>query len=629
MRAYTSIAGLLLAASLLPLPLASPSPAEKPFVDRAAEWGLKFQYSNGATGQLYYPEIVGGGAALFDYDGDGDLDVFVVQGTVLEPGKAAAHPIAQPGGRLFRNDLIVDGKRNPAPRFVDVTEASGIRALGYGMGVAVGDFDNDGRPDLYILNFGPNQLWHNNGDGTFTDVSRAAGADDPRLSLSASFADLDRDGWLDLYVANYVEFAVDGNVHCYAASSRPDYCGPSTFPPAPDRLLRNRGNGTFADLSLPSGIARANGRGMGVVAADLDGDGWQDLFVANDGMANFLWKNRGSFTFEEVALPAGVAVNGDGRVQANMGIAAGDFDDDGDLDLYVTHLSGEGHTLWVNLGNGFFEDRTAQAGLAAPSLPFTGFGTGWIDYDNDGRLDLLAVDGAVRLLDEQARRGDPFPFAQTPQMFRNLGNGRFAEVSREMGEPLRRAGVSRGAAFGDVDDDGDLDVLVVDCNGPLRLLVNQVGNRRPWLGLRLVGRPPGARAERDMLGARLAVVRQGAPTLWRRAATDGSYASASDPRVLVGLGDAAKVIAVQVYWPDGRAETFPPPPLGAYTTLVQGKGHSLAPAPASAKEDRSSALVCPAQPTGSAGGAHTKEASRGKPERCGPSASPFREGAAR
>jgi len=589
MRSYPWIGGLLLAALAPPV---SVGPAAVPpagaFVDRAAEWGLAFRYSNGATGKLYYPEIVGGGAALFDYDGDGDLDVFVVQGKVLEPGQAATHPIVPAGGRLFRNDLIAGGVRHAEPRFVDVTAASGIRADGYGMGVAVGDFDNDGRPDLYLLNFGPNQLWHNNGDGTFTEVARAAGADDPRMSLSASFADLDRDGWLDLYVADYVEFEVAGNVRCTAASSQPDYCGPTAFPPAPDRLLRNRGDGTFEDASLRSGIARARGRGMGVVAADFDGDGWPDLFVANDGGPNFLWRNRGGFTFEEVALPAGVAVDGDGRAVANMGIAAGDFDDDGDTDLFVTHLAGEGHTLWVNLGDGTFEDRTAAAGLTAPSLPSTGFGTGWIDYDNDGRLDLLAVDGAVRRLDEQARRGDPFPFAQTPQMFRNLGGGRFAEVSREMGEPFRRAGVSRGAAFGDIDNDGDTDVLVVDANGALRLLVNQVGSRRPWLGLRLVGRVPGlpgiqshAGAERDMLGARVEVVRRGAATLWRRAATDGSYASASDPRVLVGLGEgdrvAAAVTEVRVHWPDGRAETFPPPPLGAYTTLHQGAGRPLEP----------------------------------------------------
>jgi hypothetical protein len=550
---------------LLALLLGAAPPPGPAFVDRAVEQGLTVRYDNGATGQLYYPEIVGGGAALFDYDNDGDLDVFFVQGTVLEPGKAGSHPIVPPGGRLFRNDLT-----NGKPRFVDVTAASGIQAAGYGMGVATGDFDNDGRVDLYILNFGSNQLWHNEGNGTFTDVTRTANADDPRMSLSASFADLDGDGWLDVYVADYVDFSVDHNVACYAASSRRDYCGPSSFPATPDRLLHNKG-GTFEDASQRAGIAAKAGRGMGVVAADFDGDGQPDVFVANDGMENFLWHNRGNLTFEESALPAGVAVNGDGKVQANMGIAAGDYDDDGDLDLFVTHLNGETNTLWTNAGGGMFEDRTMQAGLAAPSLPFTGFGTAWIDYDNDGRLDLLSVNGAVRLVNEQAQRGDPFPYAETHQMFHNLG-GRFTDVSREMGEPFRRPEVGRGAAFGDIDNDGDTDVLIVNANGPARLLINEIGNRAPWLGLRLTGRPPNAKADRDMLGAMAGIVRKGASTLWRRAATDGSYASANDPRVLVGLGDASEVTEVRVKWPDGKLETFPPPKLRAYTTLVEGTG---------------------------------------------------------
>jgi hypothetical protein len=462
------------------------------------------------------------------------------------------------------------------PRFLDVTEASGIRALGYGTGAAAGDMDNDGDVDLYVLAFGSNQLWKNRGDGTFEDATRTAGVDDPRFSLSASFADLDRDGWLDLHVANYVEFSVEHNVVCYAPSSRRDYCGPSAFPPALDRLFRNRG-GTFEDVSLPSAIASKAGRGMGVVAVDLDRDGWQDLFVANDGMFNFLWRNLKGLRFEEIGLQSGAAVNADGEMEANMGIAAGDYDADGDDDLFVTHMAGETNTLWVNDGSGLFEDRTNRARLGAPSLPSTGFGTAWIDYDNDGWLDLLAANGAVTEVEERVRAGDPYPYAQTHQLFRNLGDGKFADVSREAGAPFRQLEIGRGAAFGDVDNDGDMDVLIVNTNGPARLLVNQIGNRRPWLGLRLVGRPPGARAERDLLGARVAVVRKGAPTLWRRAATDGSYASANDPRVLVGLGDAAEVTEIRAEWPDGKSEVFPPTPLRTYTTLVQGTGKEKKP----------------------------------------------------
>jgi hypothetical protein len=559
-----------LAALVSAAPLAAPPPV--PFVDRAVESGLLFRYDNGRTGERYYPEIIGGGAALFDFDNDGDLDVFLVQGRRLAPGAAAG--TASLGGRLFRNDLIAgkDGKK--VPRFVDVTAASGIAARGYGMGVAAGDYDNDGWVDLYVLNFDGNQLWHNNGNGTFSERTAAAGAGETRWSVSASFADLDRDGWLDLYVANYVDFKVAGNVRCFGPSTRPDYCNPSAFPPVPGRLLRNRG-GTFVDVSLPSGIAGKAGRGMGVVAGDFDGDGWPDLFVANDGMPNFLWRNRHDFTFEEAALPAGAALDSAGRTQANMGIAAGDFDGDGDDDLLVTHIVGEASTLFVNDGHGNFEDRTADSGLAAATLPTTGFGAGFLDYDNDGRLDLLIANGAVSLIEEQAARGSAYPYAQAPQLLRNLGGGRFMDVSREAGEAFRQPGVGRGVAFGDVDNDGGMDALIVDGAGPVRLLMNQVGGKKPWLGLRLLGRPAGAKGRRDMLGARVAVLRRGAPTLWRRAATDGSYASASDPRVLMGLDEGSDVTEVRVAWPDGRTEAFPPPRLGTYTDLVQGAGRSV------------------------------------------------------
>jgi hypothetical protein len=280
-----------------------------------------------------------------------------------------------------------------------------------------------------------------------------------------------------------------------------------------------------------------------------------------------------------------------------MGIAAGDFDGDGDDDLLVTHIVSEASTLFVNDGHGSFEDRTAASGLAAATLPTTGFGVGFLDYDNDGRLDLLIANGAVSQVEDQAARGNPYPYAQAPQLLRNLGGGRFVDVSKEVGEAFRQPAVGRGVAFGDVDNDGGMDALVVDGDGPVRLLMNQVGGKRPWLGLRLLGRPPGARGRRDMLGARVAVLRRGAPTLWRRAATDGSYASASDPRVLVGLGergdaahaadaadaaDIADIAEVRVVWPDGREESFPPPRLGTYTDLVQGSGRPVPPAAPSA-----------------------------------------------
>ncbi len=556
---------------LLPLLalLAFPAPSPPIFADRAVGWGLSFTYSTGQTGELYFPEIMGGGAALFDYDNDGDLDAFVVQGHPLKPGSPDPGPAGW--GRLFRNDLITPRGKNSAPRFVDVTAESGIRATGYGMAVATGDFDNDGWIDLYISNFGSNQLWHNNGDGTFTDVTARAGVDDPRWSSGATFVDLDRDGWLDLYVLNYVDYSIANNVRCYAPSSRRDYCGPSTFAPVPDRLFHNRGNGTFEDVSLPSDVGRKAGPGLGVVADDLDGDGWPDLFVANDGAASFLWINQKNLTFREDGLLAGVALNAAGRPEAGMGIAVGDTDGDGRDDLLITHLTAETNTLYLNLGGGLFEDATARSGLGAPSLPFTGFGTGWLDVDNDGKLDLAVFNGAVNLAGAMGSGPGIAPYAQPHQLYRNLGGGRFA-LAPEAGPDFQKPAVSRGAAFGDIDNDGDTDILVVDADGPLRLLVNESGSRNPWLGLRLLGKPPGAKAERDLIGARVEVRRKGASSLWRRAATDGSYASANDPRVLVGLGNASEVTGVRVLWPDGLAELFPPPPLRTYTTLVRGTG---------------------------------------------------------
>jgi hypothetical protein len=486
----------------------------------------------------------------------------------LPLAEATFPPAGTPRGRLFRNDPGPNGER----RFTDITAESRIDARGYGMGVAVGDYDNDGHPDLYLTHHGPNQLWRNRGDGTFEDVTARAGADDPAWSTSAAFVDFDRDGRLDLVVVNYVRFDLEKNPACYTASSRRDWCGPAAFEPVPARLLRNRGPGpsnavTFEDVTARSGLAAKPGPGLGVIADDFDGDGDSDLFVANDGAANHLWLARGDGTFTEDGLFAGVAVNRNGAAEASMGVALGDADGDGDFDLLLTHLDGETNTYYQNQGGGVFEDRSTESGLGAPTVPDTGFGTGWIDYDNDGRLDLLTVNGAVRVIEALARAGDPYPLDQPDRLFRNLGSGRFEDVTTRTGDALTAPGVSRGAAFGDVDDDGDLDVLINDNSGPARLLINQVGARAPWLGLRLVDRNG-----RDALGARVEVRRAGAPPLVRRADAAGSYASASDPRVLVGLGGGERVEAVLVRWPDGAEETFEPPPLRRYTTLRQGTG---------------------------------------------------------
>ena len=564
---------------------ALPAGGEEIFRDVAAEVGIDFVHFNGMSGELYYPEMNGAGVALLDYDGDGDLDVFLQQGAMLggKPLDKALFPPKHPlplTHRLYRNDLAVAPDGTRTLRFTDVTSKMALPMVGYAMGLASGDFDNDGRIDLYLSNFGPNQMLKNNGDGTFTDVTAKAGTDEPRWDVAASFFDYDRDGWLDLFVATYVNFTLATHKPCSGFAGMPDYCGPLAFLPEPDRLFRNRGDGTFADVTATALVAPENGSGLGVVAADLNGDGWSDLYVANDLMANDLWINQKDGTFRNEALLGGCAANEMGEYEASMGVDAADADNDGDDDLFMTHLTGQTNTFYLNDGRGMFKDWTQETGLGPPSWNFTGFGTTFFDYDNDSWLDLLVTNGEVRMIGALVRAKDPYPLHQTDQLFRNLGvrpdaggRLRYEEVTAGAGQVFRLSEVGRGAAFGDVDNDGDTDVLVTNNNGPARLLRNEIGSRKPWLGLRLVGGTPGR--ERDMLGARAGLFRKGRPTLWRRAHTDGSYEAASDPRVLFGLGDgpgAADIEKVRVVWPSGRAEEFTGITAGAYTTLREGTG---------------------------------------------------------
>jgi hypothetical protein len=540
--------------------------------DVAATTGLKFRHYNGMTGKLFLPEIMGSGAALFDFDNDGDLDVYLVQGSVLESTDKPMRTLfpwresTEPRGVLFRNDLTMRKDGSRSLKFTDITEESGIAASGYGMGVIAGDVNNDGWPDLYLCNLSSNQLYLNNGNGAFTDVTRKSGTDDPRWSTSASFVDYDRDGWLDLMVINYAEFTVARSPSCYAETTIKDYCGPRSFRPAGNKLLHNKGDGTFEDVTAAAGIAKEFGRGLGVITADFDGDGWIDIYVANDGDPNQLWMNKKNGTFRNEALLAGASVNRDGIAEAGMGVDAGDFNGDGTEDIFVTHLMEETNTLFANLGRAAFEDRTREVNLGLPGSRLTGFGTLFFDYDNDGWLDLLVVNGAVRLLPELARKGDPFPLGQPNQLFHNDGKGQFEEVSEQAGEAFRLLEVSRGAAFGDIDNDGDTDVLVSNNNGPARLFSNQIGNRNHWLGLRLLGKM----ANRDMLGAKVEIVVNPKRVLSRRVRTDGSYCSSQDPRVLVGINTSERVEAVRVRWPDGSLEEWKSPPINRYLILKQG-----------------------------------------------------------
>ena len=555
------------------------------FVDRAESSGLQFSYFNGMAGDFYFPEMLPAGVALFDYDNDGDLDVFFVQGGMLGDKKSVSQAIIQPGslplnGRLFRNDLQINPDGTRTMHFTDVTKESGIDTHGYGMGVAAADFNNDGCIDLYITNLGRNQLFRNECDGTFTDVSKESGTDFAGWSVSAAFLDYDRDGWLDLYVANYVDWDIQTDQKCTGLTGRRDYCTPAVYRPQRDRLFHNNRDGTFTDVTTTALPGGTFGPALGVATADFNNDGWIDIYVANDGRENVLWLNQRDGTFKNMALLGGAAVGADGRPKGSMGVDAGDFDNDGTEDLFTTQLPAEGGSLYRNLGSGLFEDLSAASGLGPMTRGYTGFGTAWFDVDNDGWLDLLVANGAIEAIKERGE--ERFPYGERKLLFRNLGNGRFENVTAQGGSTFQRLDVSRGAAFGDIDNDGDIDVVIANINGPARLLINTIGNRKHWIGLRLLGGPApsgspssrGARAggKRDMLGARVEVIRPNAPTLWRRARSDGSYASANDPRVLVGLGDATIRPTVRVHWPDGRVEEWPGVAIDTWTVLTQGEG---------------------------------------------------------
>ena len=550
------------------------------------------------SGEFYYPEIMAPGVGLLDFDNDGDLDVYIVQGQLLGKGKTLSDAVFPPKGalkdRLFRSDLVVNQDGTRTLRFTDVTGSSLINIQSYGMGVAAGDFNNDGWVDLYRTGLERATMLRNNGDGTFADVTKRTGTENRGgWGVSAAFVDYDRDGWLDLYAGNYLNWSAEADIDCLSVGGQPDYCPPNSYRAQPGRLYRNRGDGTFADVTAKALVGGAYGPGLGVSTADFNRDGWIDIYVANDGEPNQLWINQKDGTFKDTGLLSGSAVNGGGNAEASMGVDAGDFDNDGDDDVFITNWLDQMNILYVNDGSGSFQDRKAASGLGPPSLAKTGFGTAWFDFDNDSWLDLLTVNGGVATIEALARAKDPFPLKMQNQLYRNLGNGRFEDVSARGGAAFQLAEVGRGAAFGDIDNDGDTDVVVGNASGRVRLLVNNVGNRNHWIGLRLVGvggsnqptprlrrsAEASAKAEdpptgegRDMLGARVEFRRKDSATLWRRARSDGSYASANDPRVLVGLGTSQEIPSVRVQWPSGRVEEWPNVALDRYTTLKEGSG---------------------------------------------------------
>jgi hypothetical protein len=541
------------------------------FTERAEATGLRFTHLNGMSGEFFFPEMIPGGVGVLDYDNDGDLDVYLVQGRMLGNEVGLDQSLVEPdsafklGGRLFRNELQLTTGGPAFLRFTDVTEESGIETLEYGMGVASGDVDNDGCIDIYLTNFGPNKLLRNNCDGTFSDFSAESGTNDPGWGVSASFVDYDHDGWLDLYVGNYLQYQIEADRACTGLTGRRDYCTPDVYTPQADRLYRNQRNGHFVDVTSTALFGADYGPALGVSTADFNSDGWVDIYVTNDGSDNLLWMNQGDGTLSHVGLLSGVALSGDGTAEGSMGVDAADFDNDGDPDLFMTHLPAEGNNLYLNNGAGVFEDVSGRVGLGPLSLGRTGFGAAWLDVDNDGWLDLVAVNGAIEAI--EGRLGETFPYGERNSLFLNLRNGRFDDVTNQAGAAFNLSEVSRGAAFGDLDNDGDTDIVVSNNSGPVRLFINEIGQRVHWLGLDL--RQEGSRTA---IGTRVEVTRSTEPAVWRRVRSDGSYASASDPRVLVGLGQSSELPAVRVFWPSGRVELWPDVEIDRYMTLIEGQG---------------------------------------------------------
>jgi tetratricopeptide (TPR) repeat protein len=516
------------------------------FEDVATRSGLVYRYECGVTPNLYLPDTMGGGVGLIDYDDDGRLDVYFVNGCPLPVD--AAHP-ATPN-KLFRNRG--DGT------FEDVTARAGVAGLGYGMGCAVADYDEDGHDDLFVTGLGRTILYRNRGDGTFEDVTARAGVASDRWSTAAGFADLDGDGDLDLVVITYVEADPKKVPDCRDPLGKPMHCPPGQFPAQFDQLFRNNGDGTFTDVSREAGFEVPAGLGLGLAIADFDDDGRLDVFVANDAAPNFLFRNKGGLTFEEVGVAAGLAYDGTGRATASMGVVAEDLDSDARIDVFHTNFLNEPNTLHRNLGGGLFDDTTARAGLDAPSRPVTGFGTAALDVDNDGRLDLFVANGHV---DDRPWAGHPM--AQLPQLYWSRGPGRYDLAPETVAPYFARPAVGRGAAAGDLDGDGRIDLVVVHRDAPAALLRN-VTDGGHWLALRLRGKAP-----RTPIGARVTCTVGGRTSVrWLTSGT--GYLSSHDPRLWFGLGTARTVDRVEVRWPSGSVQSLSGLPADRVVELREG-----------------------------------------------------------
>ncbi|MDP6521057.1 MAG: CRTAC1 family protein [Planctomycetota bacterium] len=535
------------------------------FKEVAAERGLDFVHLRGLPKRFWFPEIAAGGGGFLDYNGDGHLDIYLVQSAVLVPDEVPAELADQPfpGNRLYR------GKGDGS--FADVTEEAGVGDAGYGMGFAVGDTDGDGDQDLFVSNVGRNVLYRNNGDGSFTDVSAASDLEHEGWTTSCAFLDYDRDGDLDLFAANYVNWSPGVEIPCRSHYGDRDYCHPNNYnSPTSDLLYENDGNGHFTDVSRRAGLTENFGNGLGVAVADFDANGYPDVYVANDLLANQLWMNQGDGTFKDEALLAGCAVNMNGTAEAGMGVAAVDIENDGDMDLFMTHLRDETNTCYVNRG-GFFSDKTSLTGLGGPSIRFTGWGMGFADFNHDGERDTYVANGRVGIWMPEYDTVDRY--AEPNLLFRGLPGGGFEEVLPRGGVAVPLVHNTRATAYGDMDGDGDIDVLVVDNDGPVRLLENTAPDQGHFLQLRVLDAHGF-----DAVGARVELPGPAAgqrPTQWRGVQVAYSYCASHDPRVHFGLGSASQAASVTVHWIEGQAEVFGPLEVDRSHTLRQGAGQAL------------------------------------------------------
>ncbi len=525
---------LILLAMSCQSPDSAPAPTPTPdwFEEVATQMAVDFTHVRTTASNFYFPEIMAGGVAWLDVDNDGWMDLYLVQGGDIHDGDIQvgdAEEDALPGNKLFRN---IDGQR-----FEDITASAGVGDTGYGMGAAAGDFDNDGDTDLFVTNVGPNVLYQNNGDGTFTNVAETYGVAHPGWGSSAAFADVDNDGWLDLYVVNYINWAPSRELACFSGGTGRDYCHPDNYrAPATDLLYINNAGQGFTDVSQAAGIAGTSANGLGVVPGDFNGDNALDFYIANDGNPNHLWVNNGDGTFTDKGLLSGTAVNRQGTAEAGMGVAAFDLENDGDLDLFLTHLRDESNTLYRN-DNGNFQDVTLASSLSTASLPYTGFGLGVADFNNDGHLDIYVANGKVG---RGTGTASADPFAEPNQLYRGTGGGHFSLVVPDGGLADLPLATSRGTAVADFDNDGRLDLAIVNSQASLHLLHNVLETAGSWIGF--ISEPA--------TGVRIKL-ESSVGDFYRDAQPAGSYQSSNDPRVHIGLPVDATVHAAVISWTDG------------------------------------------------------------------------------